>query len=263
FANFHAAQLFAQKVNAQRDLVNSPEQAVSAAEINAMGLIDEIMHILITQYRESIKPGVFAEALDWLETHFSPAEVEKTLRIFVEEFPPLDVYLEKINVADYLKGQTDGVANRQIALEEMLLLWLANLNPAFSRYQELFDDAPLREQTRYGEVMEEVYNFFDTQPLFGPAGGEQNLIRLLRLPAQQSPGSLTEQLRFMRDHWGMYLSGAARIKWELLLGKAFMETWGVPGQPYDVRLLRGMDFISEEQKIRFNPGLGTAPTHVP
>ncbi|MER3457579.1 MAG: hypothetical protein C4309_02035, partial [Chloroflexota bacterium] len=38
FANFHAARAFAQKINQKRDLINFPEQAVKAGELNAMGL---------------------------------------------------------------------------------------------------------------------------------------------------------------------------------------------------------------------------------
>ncbi len=49
FANFHAARVFAQKMNAKRDLLRFPEQAVSASEINAMGLIDEILHLIVAQ----------------------------------------------------------------------------------------------------------------------------------------------------------------------------------------------------------------------
>ena len=43
FANFHAARVFAQKMNQKRNLVNFPEQAVRAAHVNAMGLVDEIL----------------------------------------------------------------------------------------------------------------------------------------------------------------------------------------------------------------------------
>ena len=40
-------------------------------------------------------------------------------------------------------GEPTASPNREIALEELLLLWLANANPAFAPFQELFDDAPL------------------------------------------------------------------------------------------------------------------------
>ena len=44
FANFYAARSFAQKMNNKRDLLRFPENAVRAGQINAMGLIDEILH---------------------------------------------------------------------------------------------------------------------------------------------------------------------------------------------------------------------------
>ena len=53
FANFHAARLFAQKINDKRDLARYPEQAVMAGQINAMGLIDEILHFSSTSTASS------------------------------------------------------------------------------------------------------------------------------------------------------------------------------------------------------------------
>jgi len=44
FANFLATRIFAQKMNERRDLVRHPEKAVLPGHINAMGLIDEILH---------------------------------------------------------------------------------------------------------------------------------------------------------------------------------------------------------------------------
>ena len=38
FANFHAARVFAQRMNDKRDLINYPEQAVKAGHINALGV---------------------------------------------------------------------------------------------------------------------------------------------------------------------------------------------------------------------------------
>src|SRR6188768_2248445 len=62
FANFHAARLFAQKINERRDLINYPEQAARAGQINAMGLIDEVLHRVIATYREQQNPNVIGDA---------------------------------------------------------------------------------------------------------------------------------------------------------------------------------------------------------
>ena len=61
----------------------------------------------------------------------------------VDDFPTVPVYKGQQSVDEYLAGQTDEDSNRIVALEEMLLLWLANANPAFGPFRELFDDAGL------------------------------------------------------------------------------------------------------------------------
>jgi hypothetical protein len=47
FADFFAVRIFAQKINQRRDLIHFPEQAIRAGQLNAMGLIDEILHYVI------------------------------------------------------------------------------------------------------------------------------------------------------------------------------------------------------------------------
>ncbi|MGD8997018.1 MAG: alpha-amylase family glycosyl hydrolase, partial [Anaerolineae bacterium] len=233
FLNFHAARVFAQKMNQRRDLVRYPERAVRAGQINAMGLIDEILHYIVQQYREQKNAKVMQEALDWLHEHVGEEEVEKTLRRFADEFPPVRVYRQETSLDAYLEGETNGIPHRQIVLEEMLLLWLANANPGFLPFVELFDDTVLKKETAYREVITELHDFFDTQPTFGPEN--QNLIDMLRSPALASPHSLSGQLEFMRE------------RWSTLLGR------------YLYRLLSSLDLIAEEEKAIF---LGPGPSRV-
>src|SRR5512139_1757350 len=66
FPNFHAARLFAQRMNEKRDLIHFPDQAVKAGQINAMGLIDEILHYVVGLYRREKNSRVMQQALDAL-----------------------------------------------------------------------------------------------------------------------------------------------------------------------------------------------------
>ncbi len=231
FANFHAARVFAQKMNEKRDLVSFPEQAVKAGQLNAMGLIDEILHFVIGQYREQRNPQVMQQALEWLYDRLGREAVETALRHFTDAFPPVAVYQRRVTPEAYVEGETAGVPHRQIILEEMLLLWLANVNPAFSPFLDLFDDAAL--ETSYLQVVMRLGEFFDTQPVFGP--DNQNLVDMLRSPAIAVPYSLPGQLEYIRERWGIV--GA----W---LGK------------YLYRLLGSLDLIKEERKLTFlGPGV--------
>src|SRR5512136_1689085 len=120
FANFHAARLFAQKMNQKRDLVRFPEQAVRAGQINALGLIDEVMHFVVAMYRQEINPRVMAHAIERLAEKVGQPAVDATLRRFADEFPPLAVYRRQAALDDYLEGETVGIPNRHIVLEEMM-----------------------------------------------------------------------------------------------------------------------------------------------
>ena len=233
FTNFHAVRSFAQKMNQGRDLLHYPERAVRAGDLNAMGLIDEILHMVIANYRQQHRPTIMQEALDWLYGMLGQDEIDTVLLRFIEEFPPLAVYQLRIDPYSYLNSTSEGIPNRHVALEELLMLWLANVNPAFSPYKELFDDSTLAHSTVYNRIFPLLHAFFDTQPTAG--ADNLNLIDLLRAPALTNPHSLTGQLEFMRQRWSIFL------------GK------------YLYRLLSSLDLIKEEHKAIFT---GPGPAHV-
>jgi glycosidase len=259
FANFHAARVFAQKMNEKRDLINFPEQAIHAGLINAMGLIDEILHYILGLYRAEKNSQVIKQALDWLYEKFGKLKVDEALQKFSDEFPTVSLYRGEIEVETYLEGRTEGVPNRQIVLEEMLMLWLANMNPAFSPSIELFEDSTLEQETSYLEIMEQLYLFFNTQPFFGPE--QQNLVDMFRSPAIAVPHSLSEQLEYIRDKWGyllgQYLLGVLSsldlIKEEEIAELRRMAFWGrAPAEVYE---FLGM----EEEPERFSLDLDWMP----
>ena len=200
FANFHAARVFAQKMNEKRDLVNFPEQAIHAGLINAMGLIDEILHYILGLYRAEKNSQVIKQALDWLYEKFGKLKVDEALQKFSHEFPPVAVYRHEIELNTYLKGETAGIPNHQILLEEMLMLWLANMNPAFSPLIELFEDTALEGETSYLQIIDSLHLYFDNHPFFGP--DHQNLVDMLRSPALAVPHSLSGQLEYIRENGG-------------------------------------------------------------
>jgi glycosidase len=230
FADFRAARVFAERMNRKRDLVRFPERAVTAGSINAMGLIDEILHYVVGLFRRQRNAKVLGEAAEWLTARIGETELDRTLREFIREFPPVAVYRGEIRWEDWLTGESGGVPHRQVALEELLMLWLANANPAYAPYGELFDDARLTTRTAYGRILASLHDFFDGQPVFGP--DHQNLIDMLRAPAVAVPHSLPGQLEYIRTRWGH------------LLGD------------FLPRLLSSLDLVKEEGKARF---LGPGP----
>jgi glycosidase len=225
-ADFFAARVFAARLS-------SAGRPAQPGELNAMGLIDEISHMLIAEYRKSINPGAMRKALAHVRDTLGAEQVDSTLARFASEFPTVAVYRGLQTQTAYLSGATEGTPNTEVALEEMLLLWLSNSNPAFMRYGELFEDTALARDTAYLPIIEALTGFFGAQP---PLFENQSLISVLRLPAQAHPDSLDAQLGFIRTYW---VNAVPVLR------------------AYGLRVLRGQDLIKEEARsfaAWFGPG---------
>ncbi len=230
-SDFGAARRFAERMSMVRG------EPVPASDINALGLIDEVLHIILRQY-ETQNPGVMSRALGWLERTIGPESMKRVMVRFVNEFPPLAVYQGQVSAEQYLNASSEGVPNRLHVMQEMLILHITNLNPAAQPYRELFDEEPLKPGTAYEALLSGVSDFFNGEPGFGGQGSGETLIHVLRAPALASPYSLAGQLEFLLNRWGAVL-----------------------GDGFVLRLLRGMDYVKEEIIRQTGPGgfQGEAP----
>src|SRR5277367_5014704 len=206
FANLGASKEFAHRMNERRGPDKDFSKTIQPGALYAMGLIDEMSHVLVAYYRQKIDPKVMAEALQWFDARLSKEELDKTILAFIERFPTADVYRKEKTPEEWLAGQSDGISNRSVAFEEMMLLWLANANPAFKPFSELFTDQSLAAITRYQLITTGLRDYFSTRPPLGSK--KQNLIDMLRAPALASPDSLSGQLAYIVEHWADLIGDA-------------------------------------------------------
>jgi glycosidase len=204
FANVTAARKLTQALNEARGPNADPATQYNAGALFAMGLIDELSHALVARYRREIDPKVLGEAVRWFGSQMGPEKLNQLLLEFTDQFPDSAIYQGKISAADWLRGITEeGASNREAALEELLLLFLANSNPAFKPFKPLFEDKDLKQATVYPDVTAAFPDYFATRPPLTPEIG--SLFTALRAPILASPDSLTGQLDFIREHWAPYL----------------------------------------------------------
>ena len=151
FANVAEARKLAAGLNTLhgKDVAGqTPAQtAINGGALFAMGLIDELSHAMVAHYRKNIDPAVLTEAIRWFEQSLGQEKLGKLLLSFVERFPGAAVFRGEFTPTEWLKRTTEGLPHREAELEELLMLWLANQNPAFQPFRELFGDAELKEQT--------------------------------------------------------------------------------------------------------------------
>ncbi len=238
FANFQASRNFAHKMNQKRADISDSSTFIAPGQINALGLIDEIFHLVVNEYYKENGTNLRHALYTHLEKSLGKPRLQATLEFFNQHFPPVSVYAGKQSIADYLALSTDGVPNTEITVEELLMTWLTNVNPAANPYSELFDDSPLQKNSAYLQVIDGIQIFFKKQPVFGPEN--QDLVTMLRTPSLVVPTSLTGQLEYIRSNWAG------------LLGALLY------------RLLGGLDLLSEEARaLLIGAGGGPGPTVVP
>ena len=117
--------------------------------------------------------------------------------------PVLDDLLDA--VADEFPDVDDRPA--PVRLEELLLVRVANENPAARPLRDLVDDAPLPAEPTDGDDDGARGVPGGLTPI-GPNG--ETLVELLRAPARAHPTSLAGQLRYVRDQWRGLLGARPR-----------------------------------------------------
>ena len=226
------------------NVTKDDSKKLSAGQLNAMGLIDEILHYVCMLYRRDKVASFMEDLLAGLDKEFGRAQVDGLLLDFMKEFPPVAVYKEKITAEEYLAASELDAGtglmrtNRAQTLEEMILLHLANENQAFKPFMLLFSDKEVAKNPLYKKSWSLIQKYAASQPVFGPFN--HDLITLLREPQVFAPDSLRGQLEYLQKYWADFLGEWLK------------------------RILAGMDTISEEEKAAWQGfGGGDLPDMVP
>ena len=232
-ADFYAVRLFVQKLNSKREI----KDHVASGQVNAAGLIDEIYHYLFRLYELQINPGVFKKALNHLNSKLGEEKIRKVLFDFVSVFPPMEVYKGELSAFDYLNSFSTDRSNAEVTLEELILLYFSNYNPANKKLIELFDQKYFKEKELFKNTIDELDLFFQYEKKLGP--DNQDVFTFLKTPIINNPDNIEAQLDFIREKYG------------ILLDEKFLK-----------RILTGKDLIKEDYKLEFG-GPGGTPTVVP
>ncbi|MEW6654627.1 MAG: alpha-amylase family glycosyl hydrolase, partial [Bacteroidota bacterium] len=139
---------------------------------------------------------------------------------------------------DYLKSDTEGRSNCEATLEEMILLFFANFNPANKKLLELFDQNYFENKELFNRAISVMEQFFQKEKKFGP--DNEDMFTLLKAPILRNPENIEAQLEYINKKWGILLD-------EKILRK----------------ILGSKDLIKEEYKFESFGFTGGAPTTAP
>lgn len=229
--NHSSVREFIARANAKR----SRQQALKPGEINAIGLIDELWHYIIAIYAEK-EHRLWRRALDYVQKRVDARDFQDLLIAFIEDFPPGTLTDGKQTSKEYLKATKNDEPVIEIETEELLLVHLANINPAFGPYLHMFEDVVLLENPAYKETISCLKEFFTTLPAVDQSG--ETLYEALYSPVQHFPTDLSKQLAYLIDRFGLTLTPLM-----------------------NQRLLSGLDLLREERK-KGHPSAGNGTSQV-
>jgi len=233
--NFGQARLLTEKINSKRKKDNAGLPFVTAGQLNGLGLMHEIFHYIISLYENQFNPGVMKRNLQFFKHQMGSKKLNNVLLKFVKEFPPVYVYNGKLSVEDYINGFTGNKSNKEIIIEEIILLNIENNNPATASLEELYSDKKIAEESNYLNLIKSSENFFKNEKLFGKEN--LSLIQFLRTPINNNPYNLEGQLEYIRKRWRVYVY-----------------------EKFNDRLLLGEDLINEDIKLFLQHGGGEKAT---
>ncbi len=236
FRNNVAVRNFTHKINSKRP----EDQKVKISLVNAVGLLDEVYHYVLRIYEENENPGVFARSVEYLKNSLGEVSLNKILFDFASIFPPMEVVKGRISTFNYLNGYTGSKPNSEIVIEELVLLYFCNFNPAGKSLKELYDENYLLNKNLYDSAVKKLDEFFQSERPFGP--DNQDIFNLLKTPILNAPENIEAQFDFIKD------------RWKSIIGEEFLK-----------RIMLGKDLIRED--IVFETfgggGGGGAPTVTP
>ena len=213
--------------------LSTPNPAIKTSEMHGMSLIDQIFRHIFTLYLTEKNPKAFQQLELILQDEFGTGLVNELLNRYLAEYPPAIVYDQKNTIAEYLSDHDQGFSNREIVLQNLVLLWVSHLNPAFTPMGELIWAPEVVKSSLFDPLLKRAEEVFSKMPGIGP--DDQPLVAMLRAPALFSPHSITGQLEFIRSRWGF------------LLGDLLQ------------KLLTSLDLAREEVKLGF---IGPGPSEV-
>ncbi|MDQ3128456.1 MAG: alpha-amylase family glycosyl hydrolase, partial [Chloroflexota bacterium] len=172
------------------DAVPAAARQPLPGELLALSLLHEAAHLAIVEAARRRPAAALAAAVPAVREALGTRQADALLREFAEAFPGVEKPAE-------------------LRLEDLLLVHLANANPAAAPLVELVDEGALPAEALAAAIqaLERHQASLPIDDADG-TGGAPSLLELLREPARQSPDSLSGQLRYVREHWGWLLGDA-------------------------------------------------------
>lgn len=199
------AQESAHKINSIRSATNGGS-ALSHADLYALSLLQEAYLRLLFAFKSETKNRLFTDIIDEIEKSIGSNHYKKLSETFNEEYP--DAFIDA-----HKHKPTGTLSIPELVFQKMLVTRLHSINPAAVAFSEFFDTQYLSEKSSWIDWIQKAEKTLKKQ--FVNEANSKSLFDLLMEPMRASPASLEMQLRYIAEHWQVFLGDFSK---ELLKG---------------------------------------------
>lgn len=181
-------------------LTRSGGRPVQAGQLKLYALLTTVFRHVIELYTEEQHPGILDQALAAAGFACDSGRLYTVLENFVAFFPgTAQLFGNAVEPAIWLAGDDPQHGRKRLGAKELLLLALAGENRAVDDFRRVLDDSELAAGSDYRLAVEGMERELARALPVAPFG--ISLPELLRAPLKSSPGSLYDQLEYIRQHW--------------------------------------------------------------
>lgn len=191
--NFSFVREIAFKVNQKTSRNILPGKIYSAA------ILSKIFELIIDKYENEFNPYVSVKVLNLLEKTFFKDEINNLVQKYFELFPSRKILLEDSQIKDLILLFENDNSLKLDFLQNLMVLSLQNENRSIEDLNLFFEDLELKTQTIYPELMNELENFYASEPPIPETG--LTLIEFLKTPLFKFPDNIELQLKFVLENW--------------------------------------------------------------
>lgn len=180
--------------------------SATPAEVTALALLHEVLHVVIARH-----PGAISHIVSHVAAK-SPEALHAAALAYVEAYPPPAVFTGRVTPREFLEHGSFGTRTPSEGLawacEEMLLLWVSSQNPAYRKIEALSSLAPVEASLR--PFLEHARAATSEEPSELDPG--MSLLDSLLAPARNAPDSVFEQLAWLEQRWGVFLEANEKLR---------------------------------------------------
>jgi len=178
---------------------------LTSAEIHLFSTLNRAYRHLILLYVDKKQTDILFYPLEKQGLNIFSHQLSKTVKAFVKTFAGRPFLNKKVTQKSFLAKILSDVKETKLLLYEMIILYIAEINPATDRLKPLFDTTTFSKTSYYHNIMNILFSEFEKNPAFEGQKVTSNLKEFLLSPIKHNPNSLFDQLSFIIKNFGYLL----------------------------------------------------------